>query len=83
MKVVIDPGHSGPVEPGACTRGVRVCDVVLAIAKLLAEQLYAQGYEALLTRNGNIESEDLSSSSGDLVTAKEAQIRQLAITELA
>lgn len=73
MKVVIDPGHSGPVEPGACARGVRECDVVLAIAKLLAEQLYEQGYEALLTRNGNIESDGLLFRS-ELANANQADL---------
>ena len=60
MKIVIDPGHSGPVEPGACAGGVRECDVVLAIAKLLAEQLYDSGDEPLLTRTGDIDSDGLA-----------------------
>lgn len=59
MKIVIDPGHSGPVEPGACAGNVRECDVVLAIAKLLAEQLDERGYEVLLTRTDNIETDGL------------------------
>ena len=60
MKIVIDPGHSGPVEPGACAAGVRECDVVLAIAKLLAEQLYDAGHDVLLTRTGDIVTDDLA-----------------------
>jgi len=60
MKIVIDPGHSGPVEPGACAAGVQECDVVLAIAKLLAEQRCEQGYEFLLTRSGDITTDDLA-----------------------
>jgi len=60
MKIVIDPGHSGPVEPGACAEGVQECDVVLAIAKLLPEQCCEQGYEFLLTRSGDIMTDDLS-----------------------
>lgn len=60
MKIVIDPGHSGPVEPGACAAGVRECDVVLAIAKLLADRLYEQGQEVLLTRTGDIGTDGLS-----------------------
>jgi len=60
MKIVIDPGHSGPVEPGACAAGVRECDVVLAIAKLLTNQLDEQGYEVLLTRTGDIATDDLA-----------------------
>lgn len=60
MKIVIDPGHSGPIEPGACAAGVRECDVVLAIAKLFAEHLEDDGHEVLLTRTGEIESDDLA-----------------------
>lgn len=60
MKIVLDPGHSGPVEPGACVSGVRECDVVLAIARLLAEQLEEQGHEVLLTRSGDITTDDLA-----------------------
>jgi len=60
MKIVLDPGHSGPVEPGACVGGVRECDVVLAIARLLAEQLEEQGHEVLLTRSGDITTDDLA-----------------------
>lgn len=54
------PGHSGPVEPGACAVGVRECDVVLAIATLLANQLDEQGYEVLLTRTGDIATDKLA-----------------------
>lgn len=60
MKIVLDPGHSGPVEPGACAGGVRECDVVLDIARLLAEQLEEQGHVVLLTRNGDIDTDDLA-----------------------
>lgn len=59
MKVVIDPGHTGPVEPGACAGGVRECDVVLTIGKLLADHLYEAGHEIWLTRTGDIETDDL------------------------
>jgi N-acetylmuramoyl-L-alanine amidase len=73
MKIVIDPGHSGPREPGACAGGVRECDVVLAIAKLLAEQLYDTGYEPLLTRTGDIDSDGLAFRA-DLANANGADV---------
>lgn len=60
MKIVIDPGHSGPTEPGACMAGVQECDVVLSIAKLLADHLYEAGHEIWLTRTGDIDTDDLS-----------------------
>ncbi|SDN29819.1 N-acetylmuramoyl-L-alanine amidase, partial [Dendrosporobacter quercicolus] len=59
MKIVIDPGHSGPLEPGACAGGVRECDVVLAIAGLLAERLEDEGHAIWLTRTGDIATGDL------------------------
>ena len=73
MKIVIDPGHSGSVEPGACAGGVRECDVVLAIARLLAEQLEEQGYEALLTRSGDIATDDLAFRA-ELANAHQADL---------
>ena len=73
MKIVIDPGHSGPVEPGACAAGVRECDVVLAIAKLLAEQLYDEGHETLLTRTGDIATDGLAFRA-ELANANEADV---------
>ncbi|MBU0741011.1 N-acetylmuramoyl-L-alanine amidase [bacterium] len=51
--VVIDPGHGG-MDPGAIRKGVREKDVVLAIARELAELLDArEGYRAVLTRTGD------------------------------
>ena len=73
MKIVIDPGHSGPVEPGACAGGVRECDVVLAIAKLLAVQLYEQGDEFIFTRTGDIRTDDLGYRA-DLANANNADV---------
>lgn len=45
MKIVIAPGHSCPLELGACTASVLECDVVLAIARLLTDQLHNKGHE--------------------------------------
>ncbi|MEN6565784.1 MAG: N-acetylmuramoyl-L-alanine amidase [Veillonellales bacterium] len=73
MKIVIDPGHSGPVEPGACAGDVRECDVVMTIAGLLADQLYEQSYETLLTRNGDIDTDDLSFRA-ELTNANQADL---------
>lgn len=73
MKIVIDPGHSGPWEPGACAAGVRECDVVLAIAKLLTEQLYDAGHDVLLTRTGDIATDGLTFRA-ELANANEANV---------
>ena len=53
MKIVIDPGHSGACEPGACAGGVKEADVVLAISGKLSELLLAKGHAVLLTRSGD------------------------------
>lgn len=73
MRIVIDPGHSGPVEPGACACGVRECDVVLAIAKLLAEQLYDREHEVLLTRTGDIATDGLAFRA-EMANANKAEV---------
>ena len=53
MKIVIDPGHSGLCEPGACAGGVTEANVVLAIAGKLSELLIAAGHSVLMTRSGD------------------------------
>jgi len=73
MKIVIDPGHSGPVEPGACAVGVRECDVVLSIATLLNERLTENGHEVLLTRTGDIDHDGLAFRA-ELANANEADV---------
>ena len=73
MKIVIDPGHSGPVEPGACAVGVRECDVVLSIATLLSERLTENGHEVLLTRTGDIDYDGLAFRA-ELANANEADV---------
>jgi len=59
MKICIDPGHSGPYEPGACAGGVTEAAVSMAISKALGETLILLGYEVIYTRNGDIETDDL------------------------
>ena len=53
MRIVIDPGHSGACEPGACAAGVTEADVVLAIAEQLSHLLLAAGHSILMTRSGD------------------------------
>ncbi len=51
FKVVIDPGHGGK-DPGAHgLHGVEEKDVVLAVSKLLASRLRADGIDVVLTRS--------------------------------
>lgn len=71
--VVVDPGHSGPVEPGACAGGIKECDVVLVIATLLADCLSDEGYEVLLTRTGDISTDDLAFRA-ELANANQADL---------
>ena len=53
MKIVIDPGHSGACEPGACADGVTEAAVVLAIGEKLSQLLLAAGHAVLMTRSGD------------------------------
>jgi len=52
--VVIDPGHGGD-EPGAVGEGgLREADLNLAVARVVAERLAADGVSAILTRSSDI-----------------------------
>ena len=59
MKICIDPGHSGPFEPGACAGGFTEADLNLRIARFAREALELRGHVVMLTRNGAIEDNDL------------------------
>lgn len=58
-RVCIDPGHSGPVEPGVCAGGVRECDIVLEVSRFVADYLRCIGVDVMLTRDGDIDTDDL------------------------
>ena len=60
MKIMLDPGHSGPSEPGACAGDVTEAAVVLAIARLAAARLREHGHTVRLTRDGDIEDDGLT-----------------------
>lgn len=52
--IVIDPGHGGK-DPGAMANGLKEKDVVLKLARKVAEQLKERhGYEVSLTREGDV-----------------------------
>lgn len=59
MKNCIDPGHSGPFEPGACAGGLTEAAVNMEISKALGGMLHLLGYEVVYTREGDIENDDL------------------------
>ena len=60
MIICIDPGHSGPVEPGACAFGQTEATLALAISQLLATILKDEGHTVVLTREGDIEDDGLA-----------------------
>lgn len=60
MKIVLDPGHSGPFEPGACAGGFTEAEIVLSIARRTCRRLLAAGHAVRLTRSGNIADADLA-----------------------
>ena len=44
MKICIDPGHSGKIEPGACAAGVTEAAINLEVAKIAGRMLETEGY---------------------------------------
>ena len=59
-KIVLDPGHSGPAEPGACAAGESEAALVLEIARRTLRLLQQAGHEVRLTRDGDIDNDELS-----------------------
>ena len=55
MRIAIDPGHSGPYEPGTCADSATEAAVVMEIADRLGRILQANGDEVMLTRVGDID----------------------------
>ena len=60
MKICLDPGHSGPFEPGTCSGGYTEAAVVLDVAKITARMLEKFGHQVLLTRTGDVDNDWLS-----------------------
>jgi len=60
VKICIDPGHSGPVEPGACAGGLTEAALVMAIARFLQQELQQRGHAVLLTRDGTVANDELN-----------------------
>ena len=60
MKICIDPGHSGPFEPGACAGGFSEADINWYIAKFTMAELKYRGHQALLTRGKKIDNDELA-----------------------
>ncbi len=60
MKICIDPGHSGPFEPGACAGGVTEAAVTLEIARITARMLQKYRHKVLLTRTGEVNNDWLT-----------------------
>jgi len=59
MRIIIDPGHSGPAEPGAVgPSGLTEAAVNLAVAKIVVQLL--DGHDVSLTRDDDITDTDLS-----------------------
>jgi len=60
MKICLDPGHSGPAEPGACAAGFTEAALNLRIARFSQQELELRGHTVLLTRDGVIEDNELA-----------------------
>ena len=59
MKIFIDPGHSGPCEPGACAEGYTEADLNMRIARFTEQELELRGHEVQLSRDGPVEDAEL------------------------
>ena len=60
MKICIDPGHSGKIEPGTCAAGVTEAAINLEVAKIAGRMLEKFGHQVLLTRTGEVDNDWLS-----------------------
>ena len=60
MKICLDPGHSGKIEPGACSGGVTEAAINLEVAKIAGRMLEKFGHKVLLTRTGEVDNYWLS-----------------------
>ena len=60
MRVVLDPGHSGRFEPGACAGGVTEAELTYLIARFAKHELKQRGHEAILTRSREIGNDELA-----------------------
>lgn len=60
MLICIDPGHSGPYEPGACAARLTEADLNLSISLYLGELLAGRGHDVIYTREGNIQDDGLA-----------------------
>ena len=60
MKICLDPGHSGKIEPGACSCGVTEAVINLEVAKIAGRMLEKFGHKVLLTRTGEVDNYWLS-----------------------
>lgn len=60
MNICLDPGHSGPVEPGACSGNLTEAEIVLDVCKALASLLESAGHNVALTRSCDIDTDDLA-----------------------
>ena len=60
MKICLDPGHSGKIEPGACAGGVTEAVINLEVAKIAGRMLEKFGHKVLLTRTGEVDNYWLS-----------------------
>jgi len=57
MRIYLDPGHSGAIEPGACNQelGLTEAERTLAIGLFLWKLLIAEGHEVLFSRGEDID----------------------------
>ena len=57
MHICIDPGHSGPYEPGAVYDGITEAELAMSIARYAGSTLGRWGHSVFYTRDGDIDSD--------------------------
>lgn len=60
MRICLDPGHSGPFEPGACAGGVSEADINWYVARFAQRELKYYGHLSTITRGKRIENDELA-----------------------
>lgn len=59
--ILLDPGHSGPIEPGAVgPAGTMEADITLQVSEMIQQELPAGKFRSILTRTAAIDDDGLS-----------------------
>lgn len=65
MKIFIDPGHSGPIEPGACNSELKLteADIALNISLMLWKLLVKEGHDIMFSRVSPVDDRNIGNGN--------------------